>query len=94
MSHGNYGKGCFGNWDATARRNYKPLIAFVLIAELIFLIGTPIAARLGVQMVFTIILWTLTILTAITMRQMGLFRNAGFRAWVVVVASLTVEHLL
>jgi hypothetical protein len=94
MSHSGYGKGCFGSWDVTAPRNYKPLIAFVLIDELIFLAGVPLAGRLGVQMTFTILLWAVTILTAMILWRMKLFRNAGFRAWVVVVASLTVEHLL
>ena len=94
MSHGGYGKGCFGDWDVTAPKNYKPLIAFVLIDELIFLSAVPIAGRLGVQMTFTIFLWAATILVATIGWKMGSFRNAGFRAWIVVIASLTLEHLL
>jgi hypothetical protein len=94
MSHGGYGKGCFGSWDVTAPRNYKPLIAFVLIDELIFLAGAPLAGRLGFQMTFTIMLWIATILVAIIGWKTRLFRNAGFRAWVVIAAALTLGHFL
>jgi hypothetical protein len=94
MSHGGYGKGCFGTWDVTAPRNYKPLIAFVLIDELIFLAGAPLAGFLGFQMTFIFILWATTILLASIMWKMKYFRNAGFRAWLMVVVALVVGHFV
>lgn len=93
MSRG-YGKGVFGSLNIAGSRNYKPLIAFVLIDELIFLSAAPIAGRLGVQMAVMTILWTVTALIAIIMWRMRFFRNAGFRAWVIVIAALTFGHLL
>lgn len=85
--------GCV-NLDVNGPKNYKPLVLFVLIDELLFIIGTLVSSRLGVQMAFTIFLWAATITMLIVLRAKRLTRP-GFRAWVVIAASIYLTtHLM
>lgn len=80
--------------DVNGPKNYKPLVLFVFADELFFIIGTLVSSRLGVQMAFTMLLWAITITAIIALWLMKLTRP-GFRAWVVILASVYLTtHLM